>query len=433
MTSSPYELKHIGLDTLDIAFQGALPVAVVAELEAAKAVAAEAKHSVSVMLNGVAVEVFPSGRGGGKGGPGYAFTLRVGGRYGFHLWANRNSDPAQWNLFASGGSFWCADQGDLSTAAGALWSAWEALGATILDHSLNRVDVACDMRADDFVLYPDHFVCPAASTVEQYRAQDDDAFSAVYRGRRAETVTVGKMPGRQVCTYDKTAEIAKSGKPEWLARWGLARGVGRVWRVEVRLGKNELRAWNALKIGKAAPLLPDMIAHALRRARLVTDPDADTNISRCPTHPLWDAVAAAFSEHVGAGTGAARGRKVETYRGAWARQADAAILGYLATAAYVRGYRFCDVESAFDDFAAEARRALRERRDRLAETYADAAGRYSFLDQGEDDGGPGTRKPGAAGGGHQGGADHFSAFTIARLPWGAYGGGQGSPQSHCAA
>ena len=120
------------------------------------------------------------------------------------------------------------------------------------------------------------------------------------RSGRATSVTVGKMPGRQVIVYDKRAEVIAHHKLGWWEIWNAGRaGRGyaplniedpaksRVWRVELRAGKDHLKnSWNVVTWADLDSRFGDLITATLEAVRYA-EPTSDTNRSRWPNGELW--------------------------------------------------------------------------------------------------------------------------------------------------
>lgn len=145
--------------------------------------------------------------------------------------------------------------------------------------TLSRVDYAMDFDAPRFD--------PRAELVERF-VQPRHAKAAVYvKGLRAETFTVGKLPGLQVTLYDKTREIRDASGKEWMYEvWGLPRDHPHaVWRVEVRMGGDWLKDHNIRGHGAYLGTWRQLVSGALVDRRL-TEGD-DTRTRRSTVHPLW--------------------------------------------------------------------------------------------------------------------------------------------------
>lgn len=171
-----------------------------------------------------------------------------------------------------------------------------AMGARIAGESVNRVDYALDVRMPpNFAVDMNHFVAHPRTKIRPHWSKhplpaDDEQPAAVVCGRRLESVTVGKMPGRQVIVYDKRREAIDKRKAFWFQVWGVDRfdSTLNVWRVEARAGKNELtKVWNLRTFADIRESIGDVFAHALQRVRYVDEGQTDTNITRERAHPLW--------------------------------------------------------------------------------------------------------------------------------------------------
>lgn len=125
---------------------------------------------------------------------------------------------------------------------------------------------------------------------------------------RFTSVTIGKMPGRQVILYDKRREVIDKHKVIWWDIWnnnlrqmGEApldpkdRHASRVLRIEVRAGKRHLKdRWNIRQWGQLDDLFGDVVAEAMQAVRYCEPDPSDTNRARWPNHPIWDMARAAF-------------------------------------------------------------------------------------------------------------------------------------------
>lgn len=191
-----------------------------------------------------------------------------------------------------------------------------ALEVVPSDYSVNRIDYALDFLAPAFVLDMANFVAPKSSKVSPYFATDnhlDDSgdtlherpsnepVGSVMRGGRFESVTVGKMPGRQVIVYDKTQAAKAQQTPYWFPAWGLSpdNPSHRVWRVEIRAGRN---AWKALhgptghrSYETIEALLQPFMIRTLEDIRYVTNRADVSNVTRASLHPLWEAAQSAIA------------------------------------------------------------------------------------------------------------------------------------------
>jgi len=370
------EVVYAGVDQLDVAFQGALPRRALAALEAAKEEAQEGQPA-RCELGGVSGMVKHSGAKGG-----YAFIFETVD--GAETWKfKRNPDPQEWNIFAEVRSQALATDG-YAVCRDRLIDRLESFGAKVIAESVNRVDYAVDIVAPGFEPSPENIVCHPKSGVASHEEieRGGSGFYVKRAGRKVQTITVGKMPGRQVQIYDKRAEQIRPHMPGyWFEIWGFEReDCPQVWRVEIRAGKKHLQDWNVRTFADVDAAMGDVFRRALADVRYVEHTDV-SNISRAPIHPLWELVfeqvAEGLADHV---AGITRGRVVATKRDAIERQYAAQIKGLAAGLSVVRAYSereafhriAADVASLVGEGVAEAAKFRRTRRR--------AEDRFIFLD-----------------------------------------------------
>jgi hypothetical protein len=287
------ELLYRGFDGLDVSFQGQIDPRFCTALEAAKLNAQKFRTDEFLEWRGIRMLVAESGARGG-----YAFMVRSDNPQANWFFKKPHlRDP--WGIRVSCSSFQLASHGFGATRA-AIIAALEGWGINIPSgsESIGRVDYAMDFLAPDLILNPDHFVMHSNCSRADHHAEIDMRTQG--KSGRVTSVTVGKMPGRQVIVYDKRAEIIARGKLWWQTIWDAARkreGMppleygdpisSRVWRVEVRAGKKHLKdTWAIHSWGSLDDRVGDVFARSLEAVRLA-QPIPDTNRSRWPDHPLW--------------------------------------------------------------------------------------------------------------------------------------------------
>jgi hypothetical protein len=70
----------------------------------------------------------------------------------------------------------------------------------------------------------------------------------------------------------------------------------RVWRVEVRAGKDELKnRWNLRTFADIRAAVGDVVSQAIQDVRYLDDAQTDSNVSRQVLHPLWIVATEAFT------------------------------------------------------------------------------------------------------------------------------------------
>jgi hypothetical protein len=300
-------ILHTGFDGIDLAIKTTAPTELVLFLEEGKAAAQDMLSDVWGKYAGFMVQTGQTGKRGG-----YAFTFRIDG-FGAVWFAKKPRAKDPWGLYVSIGSRELALHG-LGKTRENLTALCDELGFRLpLDGiSINRVDFAVDILAPGFVLKPDAFVFH--SRTNRKVISEFETVEMNGRSGRTTSVTIGKMPGRQVIVYDKREEVLKRRKHEWPLIWNAnLEAVGlpsldmadqsksQVWRIELRLGKealrsrHDIRGWGSLYEHLQAEmnqLVQDVTLHV---------PSGDSNRSRWPLHPLWpmgqEVVATRLFEH----------------------------------------------------------------------------------------------------------------------------------------
>lgn len=295
-------LLYSGFDQFDIAFKGAIPHDVLVSLAAAKETALRTRIPTFVRVGPGAVEMHVKEHGM-RGG--YAFACETGPT-GEQWWFTDSQRAWDWNIFASVHSkgLICSSLADTFHR---LKDTLIRMGCNPQGESVNRVDFAMDFLAPGFVLRHEQFVAHRRAKVRPYWSSDqstDSQPSAVLAGRRCESVTIGKMPGRQIIVYDKRRDTIDKRKSYWPQVWGidLTDPRNEVWRVEVRAGKQHLKdCWSICTFSELVESIGDVYCCALRDVRYVADVQTDSNVSRQETHEIWqnasETIASRLLEH----------------------------------------------------------------------------------------------------------------------------------------
>jgi hypothetical protein len=294
-----YQVLYAGFDTLDIAFEATLPQETLDLLEQART-QAEANQKDEPVTIGRAQEKFLIKPHGQRGGFRYIVTNGPTGAI-FSIKKNA-TNPNDWNLFVSVRALCLLTKGYDGTKAW-LHDTLAAMGFTVKSHSVNRLDYAVDILAPDFRLDPNCFVTPAQSKVGMFWSKDtlldDDGnkAQAVMRGHNFESVTIGKMPNRQVIVYDKRRASIDLKTPYWFEAWGINKDDpgAKVWRVEIRAGKGVFEK-KLLKrpLSAIEAIFGDYLRDTAHQVRYVTARDEISNVTRAKPHPLWQVL----SEHL---------------------------------------------------------------------------------------------------------------------------------------
>ncbi|MEX3014993.1 hypothetical protein [Gymnodinialimonas hymeniacidonis] len=377
---------YSGFDGLDLAIKTHAPPRLVEELEAGKAFASEYQCDARTVFNGVKLYIGGSGRRGG-----YAYTFHTGPEGA--IWAVKKpkaSDP--WGIHVSIRSRALALHG-LEKVRQDLEATCDKLGFRITPDgiSVSRVDYAIDILDPDFTLDPNSFVVHSRMKLKTHA--DLAEVSIHSHSGRVTSVTLGKMPGRQVIVYDKREEVLQKHKHEWPLIWneaakrlGLApldttqRENSQVWRVELRLGKTALR--NRTSIRGWVSFYEELEAEMIKLAEDVSlhVPTADTNRARWPWHPLWTTVAGATKQ----GLFAHEVRVApEFVHDADLKQKQLEFLNLVAahsvTLAYLEGVTEADVPEFLENMPGRVEFFLEQHRRDLGTRLSEAAEKYGVL------------------------------------------------------
>lgn len=282
------KLRH-GLDGLDISFQGCVGVAFLSLLGRAKEVAQENKQPEHVDFKGLPFSVL------GTGVSGYRYVVDTG-LDGEKWFFAKSSKRDGWNIRVSVSSMSLALHGYIA-AKERIWERLEIFGAWVMDHSVSRVDFACDFEAPEFQIKPECVVAHWRMTQSEYtETEADGGFHIVRQARRVNSLTIGKMPGRQIIIYDKRREVIDRRKSYWWKIWNVPKET-RVWRIEVRAGKRELKdRWNISTLETLEAMLPEIVGSMLSDIRLHEEEQTDSNVTRQALHPIWESVTEAARE-----------------------------------------------------------------------------------------------------------------------------------------
>lgn len=287
-TAAQYQVLYSNFDALDIAFQGALPAKRLTQLDAAKKAAQLKEHekrgeAIPFGKSKAHVEVAPVGVKG--------FGLQLSTGHDGEVWfIKRSTNKEGWNIRVSVRSAAFIGR-SLDEVIARLYERLEDWGATIIMESVGRVDFAVDFGMDkEWQLQPDCIIAHSNATASVNKEAREMHLQEVMSGRRCTGVTVGKMPNRQICIYDKTKEIIAKRKDYWRKVWRLDERpeVERVWRVEMRAGKRHLKEdWQVSTIAQLKEKVGDIFAYSLLRIRLHDYEDDNPNITRRAVHEVW--------------------------------------------------------------------------------------------------------------------------------------------------
>lgn len=157
-----------------------------------------------------------------------------------------------------------------------------------------RADYAIDILLDDFRLNTNNFVFHSRSKVSEH-------IERIRVGNEFIYARIGRMPGKQLCVYDKSGAVTETNDSLWkefycnFARQRLGLIVDnfaelKIWRFELRAGKQFLdsrikpRTWD--KFAREVSPIYKCLAHSFK----LKLPQRDENRTRWPLDPIWIAV-----------------------------------------------------------------------------------------------------------------------------------------------
>ncbi len=289
------DLLYAGFDGLDVTFQGCIPLAAVDDLDDAKARAQHSKQPAYVEIGGFKGHVAETGAKGG-----FAFRVDTGD-LGFIWFFASNQKKERWNIRVSCKSATLAACGFEGTVK-RMYQELDAIGATVLQESIARVDFAMDWRLPEgFQLDPKKFALHGTTKAEMHGAE----ITEHWQSQKCTGMTIGKMPGRQVCIYDKRRDIVAKQKAEWWAIWDIDReefdaSGDQIYRIEVRAGKKYLKdRWGVTTWAHLYEKIGDIYAHTFERIRYKKSRwRKDQNVTRVRDNALWDAAKATIVNHL---------------------------------------------------------------------------------------------------------------------------------------
>ena len=292
----PLKVLYRGFDGLDVSFNAYLPPNELDELEIARKIAEKRMGAAAIRIgpNNFDIDIAETGARGGykyRGDTGplgatWFFKRRLVAEPG-NIRVSAKSLPL--SLFSI--------EGVKARFAADL----KAMGAKIGGpESVGRVDYAVDfLMPREFEIRPDQFVSHSHARIKEHDIApppfilDGGEIAIAWSGRRATSVTIGKMPGRQIIVYDKRHEVISRDKPWWFKTWDIDakdKSVA-IIRVEIRFGKRYLTEQAHIRTYDDVDrrIQPELLA-ALDATRYLAVPRPAGNVSRVAAHPLWEAM-----------------------------------------------------------------------------------------------------------------------------------------------
>ncbi|MBZ8117763.1 hypothetical protein KUD11_03775 [Roseovarius sp. LXJ103] len=386
---------HRGFDTLTVAIKANIPPEVFEYLEAQKEIAEAEGQDILIGLNDVPLHLK------GHGGAGYRFIAN-GGPMGAQ-WAFKKpnaNDP--WGIRVTLGSTFMATQG-LGAAKAHLEGVLERLGIRTRpeDYSISRVDYCVDiLAAADFALNPEQFVMHSSTNRRDHIANADMKVSG--KSGRVTSVTIGSPRARQVIVYDKRAEVIQTHKPHWWFIWNQTRKaqgqplIGpetpdlRIWRVELRAGKDLLKdRWDIRTWEDLFTRFGDMSFETGKVVRYTDPAPSDSNRARWPNHLIWEtAMGEINTDLIEMFEGSDPNPLKEVQRAHHISTLLKNIKGSTITLAALEGVEIDDLPRFFGDTASALQSEVQANPEHTAKQLRAARDRYVFIAPANKNAGP---------------------------------------------
>tara|TARA_R110002096_G_scaffold431621_2_gene647111 strand:- start:422 stop:1576 length:1155 start_codon:yes stop_codon:yes gene_type:complete len=379
---------HRGFDTLALSIQANISPELLAELDAARDRAEDARTAIPFSYGGADFDIL------GYGGAGYRFILQ-GGPLEVTWFIKKPNARDPWGIRISVGSAFLATQG-LGMARAYIDKTLARLGIKYGAHqvSIGRADFCIDVLAPDFELIPDHIVMHSHANRSDHLTIGDAVTSNGKSGKFT-SVTAGKMPGRQVILYDKRREVIDKHKPIWWDIWNanLARdglppleptdaAQSRVWRIEIRAGKSLLKdRWQVRTWAELDALFGDIVAEAFQKVRYCDPHPTDTNRARWPNAAIWDLARAEAQGDLDEMRSHVDPDKVKyVHRQEQIRLMMAQVVGNTTTLAALEGVQESDLPDYVTGLADRMAMALSDDPERAGIKLEAARARYRFIE-----------------------------------------------------
>lgn len=297
------KLIYNNFDALEISFQGALPEKYLRQLSQAREQAQNEKRDVLLELGDEKIQIMVA-ETGARGGYRYRFDTGLDGETWFIV---HSTNTERYNIRVSVKSLPLALYGYKAVKERLLkrLKNFKAKGPNRFDSAkqeyintplerISRLDYCFDfIMPITFEPDPKLFVAHQRANKVVYGEKGLISNYAALNGDIVNTVRIGEMPGRQAVIYNKTKEITASSKRFWWKIWGLDpekfdKNNYKVWRIEVRAGRNELDKWNLKRFEDFETKAGDVIAAILKAIRYTKPDKNNINRSRWPMDPIWE-------------------------------------------------------------------------------------------------------------------------------------------------
>lgn len=297
------ELIHVGCDGLDVAFNTQISPELSAFLREKQSLTREMGEEALASLNGLDFHVE---RGGKTGGYAYTcYTGATGERWWFKDHRASVDEKEIWGVFVSVRAVRCQMQGIAKVREHLIERLW-AFGIQYEPgiESINRVDIAVDMRLPGFALDNDRFVMGHRFSRTE-RGEGNSEWAENGSGRRTTYLRIGQTKSRAIAMYDKRKDLVEHPDKRWIQDvWNhrrkkegkplidvLDEPIGSIWRFECRWGKRGLtrKRSNITTFKALCSKLKFICRDLLNDIRMVIPTD-DLERWRCPVDPVWIAL-----------------------------------------------------------------------------------------------------------------------------------------------
>jgi hypothetical protein len=377
------KLIYQNFDGLDVTFQGIVSKAILSQLEEAKLKAQENKKDCLIKLGPDQLPVMVA-ETGAPGGYRYRFNTGMDGE----TWMVADSTNNEcWNVRVSVSSLGLALNGYAKTKE-RLYQRLKQLEASGIAQTesgllerISRFDYCFDFHTED-EFKPDPALLIAHQRCNKHCHSDKEVVKAYFNatGDHVNTLRVGEMPGRQITIYNKSLEIKVSGKSYWPKIWRLDElPPGTVWRLEVRVGKDEMDKWGFKRFADFEAKAGDVVAHTLHIMRYVTF-KRDSNRSRWPLASFWQTAIHQAAEVLAPYSSKAtrevilRDNRLSVL-GRYKTLILGSLIGYIAAA----DRDISEIETVLEEFAKEVRGMGVQAREKLLAKFRLAEEKFRFL------------------------------------------------------
>lgn len=378
------KLIYDNFDGLDITFQCVAHPEILELLRNGKEEAQRNRKKVYVNISehGHSVAVAEAGM---RGGFSFQFDTGLDGA----VWAIRDSaNPEDWGVRVSVKSLALALYGYEGVKKHVFSFLMEVLRpyyepatdlttGEILPHPkahISRFDYCFDFQVNDFNPSPE---CITTTSNRMKKAMQ---MHCIERSGKIESIRIGSMPNRQLAIYNKTREIIDKHKPYWWNIWQINKDEfsDKIWRFEVRAGKEELNKWSARPIQVFEEKAGDIILHILSSIRYVT-PNDDSNKSRWPNADFWQDII----NHTGTKldrymSGAAREQIIMGYRKEIVSRIIKNIAGTMTTFASLQERNLNEMQELLKETGAEIIETIKDRPKHYRKKHEDAEKKYKL-------------------------------------------------------